>query len=520
VGTAAANVSAASPRRRRRVLGFCFRHPWLVGAGLLLLVTLSVRLWWGWHFSRLLEMQNAALRARGEAADPEEVVFPPVSAEQNAWPLIARAMQADDKSAPSNQYNSVPEYPPYPIYWIRAAEASEQNNAVVFQCVRDARRLPQSQARTSFAQLSAGYTWLDGARTVARTLSDGATYQQLFVQDDREAIERIRGMLRVSRAVAEERALADQSIAFDISDMAAIAALRLGPGLSQWDSATRESVRQLIVEFLDDQATQRTFPRALRMQAQLGAQEIRDASQGTWAIQPLASRAIVSGRNDLRGYADIAATKDVQTANPYLARAVKRAYDEQSASIPFVGGDQSAPRYSRWFACVFASSRIIERQFSYWMQSLGERRIAAVSLAIQLFRADHAGAFPPQLQDLVPRYLAELPKDPFFGDERTIRYFVLPRGLPDGKDRWLVGYGLTPEPGMIDTEPMYSPYCWNGYRYAPIYYRDVMRWSPKDRRFDVELREKVWEILQPEMDIASKYAHNMFPWLVGQAQEE
>jgi hypothetical protein len=43
------------------------------------------------------------------------------------------------------------------------------------------------------------------------------------------------------------------------------------------------------------------------------------------------------------------------------------------------------------------------------------RRLALVALAIARHEADHGGAAPPSLDDLVPRYLDSMPLDPFTG---------------------------------------------------------------------------------------------------------
>ena len=57
----------------------------------------------------------------------------------------------------------------------------------------------------------------------------------------------------------------------------------------------------------------------------------------------------------------------------------------------------NAPRYSRWFGSDVHLDRYLETSF----RVTGERRMAAVSLAAQLFRADHA-RWPSTLDELVP----------------------------------------------------------------------------------------------------------------------
>jgi hypothetical protein len=49
------------------------------------------------------------------------------------------------------------------------------------------------------------------------------------------------------------------------------------------------------------------------------------------------------------------------------------------------------------------------------------RRMAAVALAIRLYELDH-GSLPEQLEQLVPGYLAAIPRDPFAEDSGRIKY--------------------------------------------------------------------------------------------------
>jgi hypothetical protein len=114
------------------------------------------------------------------------------------------------------------------------------------------------------------------------------------------------------------------------------------------------------------------------------------------------------------------------------------------------------------------------------MRQRAERRMAAVSLAAQLYRADHGGAWPASLQALVPQYLPAVPQDPFAADGRPLGYAVLTNNRPDGADRPLV-YDvsddgtdqLTTNPGWVGAAPNYG---W--LQSAPDQWRDLSRWAP------------------------------------------
>ncbi len=66
------------------------------------------------------------------------------------------------------------------------------------------------------------------------------------------------------------------------------------------------------------------------------------------------------------------------------------------------------------------------------------RQQVIAMLALELYRLDH-GQFPQSMEDLVPRYLASVPYDPFRSKDRTIslRY----EQTDSGKDYWLYSFG-------------------------------------------------------------------------------
>jgi hypothetical protein len=118
-----------------------------------------------------------------------------------------------------------------------------------------------------------------------------------------------------------------------------------------------------------------------------------------------------------------------------------------------------------------------------------ERRLAAASLAVQLYRADHAGAFPPSLEALVPKYLPELPRDPMSGQNKPIGYVIARGALPDGGDRPLV-YGAGTDGGNDTTTRGLG-----GLPKVPLFglqkglsddWRDVSRWTPPKTKLEEE----------------------------------
>jgi hypothetical protein len=123
---------------------------------------------------------------------------------------------------------------------------------------------------------------------------------------------------------------------------------------------------------------------------------------------------------------------------------------------------------------------ILSRYFETFYRSLADRRATAVSLAVRLYRLDHA-RWPQRLDELVPQYLPALPADPFHDDGRPLGYVIAKGVLPDGGDRPLVYFDAGPQdPAGWVTEPTYSFYHRPGSptRARWRQYRDVSRWTP------------------------------------------
>jgi hypothetical protein len=79
----------------------------------------------------------------------------------------------------------------------------------------------------------------------------------------------------------------------------------------------------------------------------------------------------------------------------------------------------------------------------YHWTALAELRCAVAMLAVERYRLAH-GNWPKSLNDLVPRFLREVPADPF--DGKPLRF----RRLPDGVVIYTVGFDGTDDGGKLD----------------------------------------------------------------------
>src|SRR4051812_13097160 len=113
---------------RQSVHLLSWRSCWLRGVLTLVLVILAARLVWGWYADRTLRAQLDVIRGRGEPVAAEDMTFASVPDAENAWTLQAQAARAHvaGVDSPRNSNDEFRDYPPYPNFWMKRAEASEQ----------------------------------------------------------------------------------------------------------------------------------------------------------------------------------------------------------------------------------------------------------------------------------------------------------------------------------------------------------------------------------------------------------
>jgi hypothetical protein len=132
--------------------------------------------------------------------------------------------------------------------------------------------------------------------------------------------------------------------------------------------------------------------------------------------------------------------------------------------------------YTRVLSSNFSSNVGMTRTILQNMRARADRRMSAVSLAAQLYRADH-GAWPRTLQALVPQYLPAVPEDPMAPDGRPLGYVIVKGSLPGGGDRPLV-YSVGDD-GVDDSAKGGIPTVpWYGWHRGRDEWRDVTHWVP------------------------------------------
>ncbi len=424
------------------------------GFALLLALTLATRLVWGWACQRILARQLDEQRRRGWPARLEDIQFAAVADEQNAAVAYANAAaaQVPGVDSPASSILEYPDFPPYPLAWTQLAEASEKAHGKVFALSRKARAMSAVQMRTALSinALMATKLPYNAGRQLANTLGDGALYAHV-TGDDAEAIERIEDVLGEARVMRADPTLIGQLVATGIEALAVYRIQVIAPGLRFTQRPElRQPVKRLIAELLDERLAVDGMRQSLIVEG-IWTQDLRlGMGKQTWAIRPLA--ALAAARDGRRAAALVEAVE--QPSKPAAVRVMEQepALREFNLNLQRILQSQGGlTRPSRWFeAGGLGYDRIVETH----MRILSDRRVAAVSLAANLYRTDR-GDSPARLEDLVPKYLPAVPKDPYY-DDRALGYAIFPDRRPDGAARPMVWFDCGPVTDYILPEPMFG----------------------------------------------------------------
>ncbi len=455
----------------------------------MLTLVFTVRLAWGWQAGRMLQQQLDTAKARGEWATAEDIKLETVPAPENAWTLQQKAMQALNPRVDSPWYSNddYRNFPPFNSAWMKRAAASETAHVAAFDLARQSRNFSRAQIRDRLAaplfNSIIETSLVSGSRKLACTLADGAIYCQIR-GDDAEAVERIRDVLHLARSLRSDPVMISQLVATSLDAMAAETAMIVAPGLrfkpgAATRPATPAQVRTLIAELLDEQAAWRGFESCLPTERLALADYLSTRARGTWIIAPLEAMEQVRANR----YLEIAIEAGRLRTEPAVKDRLARGRTEEPANNALAAyfgtkGKWNIPRYSRWFL-VWPGE--LSRNFEIHFRGIADRRAAAVSLAAQLYRADH-GAWPKNLNDLTPDDLPAIPADPFHNDGQPLGYVILNGAPASGADRPLVYYDAGPDhPTMILPEPMYN---WQHPQTPHVagqdfrQYRDLSRFAP------------------------------------------
>jgi hypothetical protein len=421
---------------------------WWLKRGAVLVVTaiialIGLRLWWGHVADReLQEMANAA-HARGEPFWPEDFDPAPVPDANNAGLSLSKAAAA---IVMNTQYNTVNDSNssdlPTPAL-LQTIGAVLTTNRSSLQLARQARSQTQIdwgiRARTPVLTTYLPSRLLTGQRHLANLLSWAALHAHA-TGNDLEAIEYLRDILRQAEALAHATpTLVSDMVVTGIVKLAADRVHDLAWDLSlEGESspakspATRKQVRDLIAELLNEESFRQGAVLSWEGERMMNLDAVHHVRGGF--VDPVLQFWFVKPMFDLDGVrlarSDEGRARATTQPNwPAAKKQIASASNDDTSSIA---------RLTQLISTVMEPST--ERAILLQFRALTERRVAAIELAIRLYRVDHHGNYPASLNELTPRYLPAVPLDPMAVGATPMRY--RPEAKPpvvysvgeDGKD--------------------------------------------------------------------------------------
>lgn len=199
---------------------------------------------------------------------------------------------------------------------------------------------------------------------------------------------------------------------------------------AQGQPAAPEQVKALIADLLDDSVQRRSFLDAIRDERVLEldtVQAVVDRRMDVNAVAGTTGNAAM-GIGGLPLVPKPLMLNDAVLMLKYstgVLKAVEKSPDLQTfratvPPLPIVPGPRGSGGNVMARLLLPPFDRTVEQHF----QALTERRLAATALAIKWYQADHGGAPPRTLEELVPKYLPAVPRDPMAAGDQPLRYLL------------------------------------------------------------------------------------------------
>jgi len=414
----------------------------------------GLRWWAGAVAERRLAADIEKLRGRGEMITLADFQEENVAEEENAAAhlLRAAAMLEDVTEEERAEFDDLPGKLPMTGAQMQLAQKVLGRYSKAMEEVRAARgkRGVSWGLKLGSPAHAVPLPWLPEQRELSSLLYAAAldAHQR---GDDAAAIEYVRDMLMIGRAVDRSPFLVCHLVAIGISAGACDAAEQIAQGLriagmggegpAGAKPASREQVRKLVADLLDEAGVARGVEYSMQGERFFQLDTVRWLARGginlnvlfdpmrRWPHGSSMSRLLGSAMHPLlmmEGRKMMRLTSDVVEA--------ARQEDLVTASarmpvMPWAAGAWNRFRWPMTSLLVPAPGAVTNRHY----QMLYNRRQVAIELAAREYQLEH-GQRPARLADLVPKYLPAIPKDPVSGGALPMPFVAAtqPTTLPAG----------------------------------------------------------------------------------------
>jgi hypothetical protein len=445
-----------------------------------LIFTAIVWCTWAVIAHRRLSAQIDAIAALHQPFRAEEFATSKLPDSENAavaWQAVFAAVPSNDM-APANSNMEYPNYPPFPAAWHQMEDQSVVLNAQAFALAKQAAKATEFEWGKISVHFNFGSLPFSKSRQTANVLADAAVDAH-FKGDDVRAIELSTEVLHEARVMAGAGPVIARLVGMGIQSLCLNRLLIITPDLLvQRDpqstlappqkAASREQLQLLMKMLLDEHGEQRGREAAIDYERLYADQMIDAQRTHLLLLRPMANLSEARVLN-VRRIDRLAAECSDAVLSAELYRQHPAPMRGAVSSGFITGSVQKVPPSARLIDDAFGGSLVRYQQME-WRQA-AMRRMAAVALAIRLYRVDHE-QWPTTLSDLVPAYLDSVPADPFMPGNPPVGYVIRRHALPDGGDRPMLYCGPVgdPQTAKLSATPIFGS--------GSEMWRDLSRWYP------------------------------------------
>lgn len=468
----------------------------MLAAGLSILFLLAIRLAWGWHAHRAFERAIAEIKQRGEPIEPEDFDGPEIPDEENAALVYLKAIETadftdDEREFIDNAINLI-NWPSESMVWGDAEQATADQLETKYSNSLRLIRTARSRSGANWGQryrspMDVALPQISGHRWNGKLLSvlSAAAVRR---GEPEAAAEFILDSIIYMDQLDNEPSTITHLVAmagFSLTCQCLEDALPRMPSLTEarnlpnegGASTARKTIEVILRKLLDESrftqsgVTRMCFERAFHVDAarcvargqrswDFAFQWASMARPDWWQramMWPVAPVFLDDGRRAMVRFDRLIAAIRLEN---WPAASV--------AGKPNSGTPSAWMRLARPLSATGDdNSEMLQRVMMLRFRALAIRRMAATAVAIRLFQEDY-GRRPESLEELVPKYLPAVPRDPMAENDAAIRYLpnasppilysVNENGVDDGgrylNDKGELEYNAAPDfPYFLDGRP-------------------------------------------------------------------